>query len=211
MITDEGSALMDGGNLLTAGFEDLLTRGDVVAERYRVGWVLDTGGYALVYEGVRIEDGTEVVIKALRRQVLKIDPAVAAGPIMTTFMDVLGITVYFCTAGERLEQMVGQPHRGLQRLQLTEEDFRDLALAYFDRAAADNVRHAEIFFDPQTHTDRGVPIGVVINGLHRACQQAQAQLDRLLLGSQSRVADLQPVGAGDGAKPREVLVPPPPM
>lgn len=75
MITDEGSAMMDGGNLLTAGFEDLLTRGDVVAERYRVGWVLDTGGYALVYEGVRIEDGTEVVIKALRRQVLKIDPA----------------------------------------------------------------------------------------------------------------------------------------
>jgi adenosine deaminase len=39
----------------------------------------------------------------------------------------------------------------------TEEDFRDLAAAYFDRAAADNVVHAEIFFDPQTHTDRGVP------------------------------------------------------
>src|SRR6185503_5698741 len=35
---------------------------------------------------------------------------------------------------------------------LTEEDFRDLALAYFERAAADNVVHAEIFFDPQTHT-----------------------------------------------------------
>jgi len=36
----------------------------------------------------------------------------------------------------------------------TEEDFRDLAAAYFDRAAGDNVHHAEIFFDPQTHTDR---------------------------------------------------------
>src|SRR5881398_2156445 len=39
----------------------------------------------------------------------------------------------------------------------TEEDFRDLASAYFDRAAADHVVHAEIFFDPQTHTDRGIP------------------------------------------------------
>src|SRR3546814_15300538 len=47
----------------------------------------------------------------------------------------------------------------------TEEDFRDLALAYFDRAAADNVVHAEIFFDPQTHTMRGVPFAVVADGL----------------------------------------------
>ncbi len=47
----------------------------------------------------------------------------------------------------------------------TEEDFRDLAIAYFDRAAADAVRHAEIFFDPQTHTDRGIPFGVAAEGL----------------------------------------------
>ena len=47
----------------------------------------------------------------------------------------------------------------------TEEDFRDLATAYFDRAAADEVRHAEIFFDPQTHTDRGIPFQVVADGL----------------------------------------------
>ncbi len=47
----------------------------------------------------------------------------------------------------------------------TEEDFRDLALAYLDRAAADGVRHAEIFFDPQTHTDRGLPFSVAIEGL----------------------------------------------
>jgi adenosine deaminase len=47
----------------------------------------------------------------------------------------------------------------------TEEDFRDLALAYFDRAAADSVTHSEIFFDPQTHTDRGIPFAVVMDGL----------------------------------------------
>ena len=39
----------------------------------------------------------------------------------------------------------------------TEAGFPDLALAYFDRAAADDVVHAEIFFDPQTHTERGMP------------------------------------------------------
>ena len=59
---------------------------------------------------------------------------------------------------------------------LHEADFFDMAWAYFERAAADHVVHAELFFDPQTHTARGVDIGVVISGLHRACQQAQAQL-----------------------------------
>ena len=50
-----------------------------------------------------------------------------------------------------------------------------MAMAYFARAAADNVIHAELFFDPQTHTDRGVPIGVVIEGLARACADARKQ------------------------------------
>ncbi len=47
----------------------------------------------------------------------------------------------------------------------TRADFRDLTLAYLARAAADGVRHVEPFFDPQTHTDRGVPIGEVIEGI----------------------------------------------
>jgi adenosine deaminase len=59
---------------------------------------------------------------------------------------------------------------------LTEQDFFDMAWAYFERAAADQVVHAELFFDPQTHTDRGVPFERVIRGLHRACVAAQAQL-----------------------------------
>ena len=59
---------------------------------------------------------------------------------------------------------------------ITEQDFFDLAWAYFERAAADRVLHAELFFDPQSHTERGVDIGVVICGLHRACRQAQADL-----------------------------------
>jgi adenine deaminase len=53
---------------------------------------------------------------------------------------------------------------------LTEQDFYDMTMAYLARAAADNVRHAEIFFDPQTHTARGVPFKTVVDGIWRACQ-----------------------------------------
>jgi adenosine deaminase len=56
------------------------------------------------------------------------------------------------------------------------QDFYDMAWAYFQRAKADNVVHAEIFFDPQTHTARKVSMRTVITGLHRACVDAQAQL-----------------------------------
>jgi adenine deaminase len=59
---------------------------------------------------------------------------------------------------------------------LKEQDFYDMARAYFVKAAADNVVHAELFFDPQTHTARGVSMQTVINGLHRACVDAQAEL-----------------------------------
>ncbi|MDP2116041.1 MAG: adenosine deaminase [Brevundimonas sp.] len=58
----------------------------------------------------------------------------------------------------------------------TEQDFHDLALAYFRRAAADNVRHAEIFFDPQTHTDRGLPFAVAADGLLAGMKTAEAEL-----------------------------------
>lgn len=58
----------------------------------------------------------------------------------------------------------------------TEQDFHDLALAYFRRAAADNVRHAEIFFDPQTHTDRGLPFSVAAEGLLAGMKTAETEL-----------------------------------
>ena len=56
------------------------------------------------------------------------------------------------------------------------QDFYDMAWAYFQRAKADNVVHAEIFFDPQTHTARKVAMRTVITGLHLACVDAQTQL-----------------------------------
>ena len=59
---------------------------------------------------------------------------------------------------------------------ITSQDFYDMARAYFVKAAADNVVHAELFFDPQTHIARGVSMDVVINGLHRACVDAETEL-----------------------------------
>ena len=56
------------------------------------------------------------------------------------------------------------------------QDFYDMAWAYFLRAKADNVVHAEIFFDPQTHTERKVSMRTVITGLHKACEDAKEKL-----------------------------------
>lgn len=58
---------------------------------------------------------------------------------------------------------------------LHEQDFYELTLAYLARCHADNVVHTEIFFDPQTHTDRGVPFATVLNGIRRACADAKQQ------------------------------------
>lgn len=64
----------------------------------------------------------------------------------------------------RLQDFLDIYYQGANVL-LTREDFRDLAIAYFDRAAADGVVHAEIMFDPQTHLARGVAFETVITGL----------------------------------------------
>jgi len=57
-----------------------------------------------------------------------------------------------------------------------EPDFYDLAMAYFRTASAQNVVYAEVFFDPQAHTSRGIAFETVIGGLHRARLDAQAEL-----------------------------------
>lgn len=56
-------------------------------------------------------------------------------------------------------------------------DFYDLTWAYLEKAAAQNVRHTEIFFDPQTHTDRGIDFGTVVSGIHRALEDGRHRLD----------------------------------
>jgi adenosine deaminase len=57
-----------------------------------------------------------------------------------------------------------------------EQDFYDLAWAYFQKCAEDRVVHTEMFFDPQTHTERGVAFATVLDGLKRACKDAKEKL-----------------------------------
>jgi len=59
---------------------------------------------------------------------------------------------------------------------ITEQDFYDLAFAYLQRARADNIRHVEMFFDPQGHTARGIAFATVVEGLHRAILDAGREL-----------------------------------
>ncbi len=58
---------------------------------------------------------------------------------------------------------------------ITEQDFFDLTWAYLERCAADKVVHVEIFFDPQTHTARGVPFATVLGGIERALQRGERE------------------------------------
>ncbi len=75
---------------------------------------------------------------------------------------------------ERLQDFLDLYYQGAAVLR-TEDDFRDLAAAYFDRAAADAVVHAEIFFDPQTHTARGLPFAVAIERLLAGMAEGEAR------------------------------------
>jgi adenine deaminase len=71
----------------------------------------------------------------------------------------------------QLQDFLDLYYRGMSVL-LHEQDFFDLAWAYLERAHADNVRHVEIFFDPQGHTGRGIRFETVVDGLNRACRRA---------------------------------------
>lgn len=66
-------------------------------------------------------------------------------------------------------------YQGARVLQV-EQDFYDLVWAYVKKCQQQNVVHVEPFFDPQTHTDRGIPFETVINGISQALQDAESQL-----------------------------------
>lgn len=86
-------------------------------------------------------------------------------------------------AFKNLQSFLDIYYAGAQVL-IQERDFYELTWAYLKRAREQNVVHTEIFFDPQTHTDRGIPLALVINGIHQALEDARRQLgmtSRLIL------------------------------
>ena len=74
-----------------------------------------------------------------------------------------------------LQSFLDLYYEGMQIL-LNERDFYDLTWAYLQKVSAQNVRRAEVFFDPQAHTDRGVPLESVITGIRRALEDGEQQL-----------------------------------
>ncbi len=85
-----------------------------------------------------------------------------------------------------------------------EEDFYDLAYSYFQKAAEQNVRHAEIFFDPQTHTARGVPLESVILGISKAREDAERKLH---VSSYLILSFLRHLSANDAMKTLNEAIP----
>lgn len=94
-----------------------------------------------------------------------------------------GITLPFSTVAEvrqayefsNLQDFLDIYYQGANVLQ-TEQDFYDLVWAYLKKCQQQNVVHVEPFFDPQTHTDRGIAFKTVINGISRALKDGEAQL-----------------------------------
>lgn len=90
------------------------------------------------------------------------------------------------------------------RVLVQEEDFFELTRSYLERAARENIRHAEIFFDPQAHTRRGVPFRVVLDGIQRALEEAR---QRLGLSSRLILCFLRDLGAEDAMRTLEEALP----
>lgn len=74
-----------------------------------------------------------------------------------------------------LQEFLDIYYAGMSVLQ-TEQDFYELTYAYLERAKSDNVRHVEVFFDPQGHTERGIPFAVPVNGITQALEEGQRKL-----------------------------------
>ncbi|UAK26371.1 adenosine deaminase [Sphingomonas nostoxanthinifaciens] len=103
----------------------------------------------------------------------------------------------------RLQDFLDIYYQGASVLR-EEEDFHDLAMAYFARAHADGVVHAEIFFDPQTHTSRGVPFGTVADGLLAGMKAAEARFgitSRLILCFLRHLDEADAFATLDAAEP----------
>ncbi|POR47014.1 adenosine deaminase [Paraburkholderia eburnea] len=86
---------------------------------------------------------------------------------------------------------------------LHEQDFYDMTMAYCERALADNVVHAEIFFDPQTHTERGVSIDTVVAGIDRALADAEKRglTSKLILCFLRHLSEADALATWDAALP----------
>ena len=104
---------------------------------------------------------------------------------------------------QSLQDFLDIYYRGMSVL-LEERDFYDLAWSYFEKARRQSVLHAEIFFDPQAHSRRGVPFARVIDGIHRAMRDAEAKLG---IGSKLIMCFLRDLSEEDALRTLEDALP----
>ena len=90
------------------------------------------------------------------------------------------------------------------RVMLRDRDFYDLARAYLEKARDQNIRHAEVFFDPQAHTERGVPMPAIIEGLHQAFREAERQFG---ISSELILCFLRHLSASEAIQTLEAALP----
>lgn len=106
-------------------------------------------------------------------------------------------------AFSNLQDFLDIYYQGMNVLR-TEQDFYDLTMAYFQRIHADRAIHAEIFFDPQGHTERGIAFSTAIDGILRAMDDAESQLD---ISSQLIMCFLRHLSEDDAFKTLEDATP----
>ena len=126
-----------------------------------------------------------------------------------------GVAIPFATvaavraayAFSNLQDFLDIYYQGMAVLR-TEQDFHDLTAAYLARAAADNVRHVEIFFDPQGHTARGIAFETVVTGIARALDTARTQglTSRLILCFLRHLSEAEAQATLDEALPYRHLI-----
>jgi adenine deaminase len=121
------------------------------------------------------------------------------------FADVAAVRAAY--AFSNLQDFLDIYYQGMAVLQ-AEQDFFDLTAAYLARAEADMVRHVEIFFDPQGHTARGVPLANVIGGIARALAEAEARglTSRLILCFLRHLSEAEAQATLDEALPYLSLI-----
>jgi adenosine deaminase len=102
-----------------------------------------------------------------------------------------------------LQSFLGIYYQGAQVL-LTEDDFYQMTRAYLQKAAEQNVRHTEIFFDPQTHTARGIEFETVVQGIHRALSDTGRKLG---LSSKLIMCFLRDLSVAEAMKTLEQALP----
>jgi len=148
-------------------------------ERPKIGIPLKTSGVASI--GAAADSRMEEILKEFPKAELHLHLEGTLEPeLLLKLAKRNGVPIGHKTLAEirksykfsDLQSFLGTYYAAMKALQTT-DDFYDLTAAYLRRAASDGVKHAEVFFDPQAHTGRGVKFGTVVSGISKALAESE--------------------------------------